>query len=96
MPLYDYKCSRCGREVRDVVAKYDDPPPVTDEPCGAVPEGSTTQFPCTLERMACSGSWRWKGDYNNEGRGGWTRQGDFMSRKVDRKPVRMTPTTRRR
>lgn len=94
MPLYDYRCPECGRMETDVFCKVDDPPPPSTEPCKAP---SMCGAPCDLERVVSGRvSWRWKGDYGNEGRGGWTREGEFMSRKVDRKPVRTTPVTRRR
>jgi putative FmdB family regulatory protein len=80
MPLYDYRCDACGREIEELQA-YDDPPPEVTEICSASPPEQ--QAPCRMERMMGKISWRWPGDYNNDGRGGWNRQGDAM--------VKLTP-----
>lgn len=81
MPIFVYVCTRCGREVEEI-QKFTDPPPISDEPC---PEaevisgaGSATQDPCNLERVPTTFLQRWDGSYNNDGRGGWVRQGDAM------------------
>lgn len=44
---------------------------------------SATRGPCQLERVPTTFTQRWNGDYSNDGRGGWVRQGDAM--------VKMTP-----
>lgn len=87
MPLYVFRCSRehCGREV-EVLQKWTDPAPKDGDedlpiegrgPCSASP----TQEPCLYERAPTSwGDVIWRGDYGNEGRDGWVRQGDVMIR----------------
>lgn len=90
VPLYDFECERCGRRI-EVLQKYDDPAPVDDEPCAAndvIVGGDTlvgaddprAQELCRFARMPSTILQRWRGDYGNEGRGGWTRQGDVMIR----------------
>lgn len=80
MPLYDFRCSACGRTI-EVLQKYEDPPPESSEICTASPENQ--QAPCRLERAPSIAHQRWNGDYSNDGRGGWQRQGDAM--------VKLTP-----
>jgi len=77
MPLYEYRCADCGREVEELQA-FDDPPPVTSEICPSTTENQ--QAPCRLERVISGAHQRWAGDYSSDGRGGWTRQGDAMTK----------------
>jgi len=51
MPLYEYKCKECGRELT-LLQKFDDPPPVCVCKDGDLP---------TMERQLSLGSFRLKG-----------------------------------
>ncbi len=75
MPLYDYRCHACGREIEEL-QRYEDPPPIVEEICPSSP--ANQQAPCRMERVASIAHQRWNGDYSNDGRGGWVRQGDAM------------------
>lgn len=75
MPIYVYRCDACLREIEEI-QRFDDPPPESTEICT---KGSPEQqAPCRLERVISVAHQRWPGDYNNDGRGGWVRQGDAM------------------
>ncbi len=75
MPIYEYQCVDCGREVEDI-QKYDDPPPELPEICPArEPEQQAT---CRFERVVSGAHQRWTGDYSSDDRGGWKRQGHAM------------------
>jgi putative FmdB family regulatory protein len=76
MPIYVYRCERCGREVEEI-QKYDDPPPRDDTPCTA---SQADPSPCDLRRAPTTFTQRWLGEYSSDGRGGWTRQGDFVTK----------------
>jgi putative FmdB family regulatory protein len=75
MPLYVYRCPQCEREVEEL-QRFDDPPPESSEICPS--SASEEQAPCRLERVISVAHQRWNGDYSNDGRGGWQRQGDAM------------------
>ncbi len=85
MPIYVYRCERCGREVEEI-QKYNDPPPVLVEDCvmGAEIDGNGLQ-PCELRRVPTTFEQRWLGDYSSEGRAGWQRQGKFMVKRTEGK-----------
>jgi len=75
MPLFEYRCDRCGQTIEEL-QRYEDPPPESTEIC---PESSADQqVPCRFERVMSIAHQRWDGSYSNDGRGGWERQGDAM------------------
>lgn len=69
MPLFDFTCSRCDKTI-EVLCEWNDEPPAGEDPC---PAGDGTQI-CVFEKMPSTFTQRWRGDYGNEGRGGWERQ----------------------
>jgi len=81
MPIYVYRCERCGREVEEI-QRFDDPPPRDDTPCTSS-QGDPSE--CDLRRVPTTFEQRWLGDYSSEGRGGWQRQGKFMVKRTEGK-----------
>jgi hypothetical protein len=79
MPIFEYECTRCGRHVEEI-QKFDDPPPVIDDPCPGPPRDPEATRDeeiapaCDLVRVPTTFTQRWNGDYSNDGRGGWVRQ----------------------
>ena len=43
MPIYEYRCERCG-EVTDELQKFSDPPKTDCEPCGGDGVGTVTKL----------------------------------------------------
>jgi len=76
VPIYEYRCDACGRTVEEYQQHFEDPPPESTEICPEAP--SDQQAPCRLERIISVANQKWNGDYSNDGRGGWVRQGDAM------------------
>lgn len=70
MPLYVYKCERCGSTFEEI-QKQSDPPPTYECPQG----GS-----CELNKQLTSGSFKFRAGAT-EG-GGWERQGEAMVRRI--------------
>lgn len=88
MPLYDYKCSKCGNTI-EVLQDFGDPAP--QDPCEALVEHEDDHDrrepePCGCTEfegpLPCVQHQRWRGEDGNDGRGGWERQpGGFLIRK---------------
>jgi putative FmdB family regulatory protein len=90
MPLYLYRCTRCGREVEEL-QRVGDPPPEPPEACEAAPRvGDRIVDPapaCVLERVLTSATPRFKPEPSSDGRGGWRSEqnGQTMQRTHRRK-----------
>jgi DNA-directed RNA polymerase subunit RPC12/RpoP len=77
VPLYVYRCSRCGKDVEEL-QKLGAEAPQQPEEC---PQRSA-DLPCPLTRVMTGARHRFAADYSSDGLGGYTRQGDTMIRQV--------------
>jgi putative FmdB family regulatory protein len=76
MPIYVYRCAKCGEtfeEIQKVGAKA---PQAPSEGCPNKGEA------CELERQMTTAAHRFKADYSSDGVGGYERQGDVMIRQI--------------
>ena len=93
MPIYEYRCVTCGREGEEL-QKHSDPPPIWDGICPGpepalddeghpIAQAPSAEQPCDPQRVPSTFSQRFPfGEYSNDGRGGWERQGIAMVRKT--------------
>lgn len=76
MPIYVYRCERCGETFEELQKMDEGAPPSPSDGC---PSGAST---CPLSRELTTATHRFTADYSSDGRGGYTRQGDAMIRQV--------------
>lgn len=96
MPLYIYRCQRCGTEIEEL-QKFEDPPPVSDGPCpyfaiddddpGAADlDERHTQDPCNFERVPSAGHFDFPhATLSNVGKAGWQQHGSTVYRQIQGK-----------